>query len=173
MKLLRKTGGNHRIKSGNERGFSLIELLVVIAIIGVLSSIVLASLNTARNKGSDAAVKSNLANIRAQAEIFYDTYGTYGGSTGNPAACPAYQSGTTPSASTNMFSTDSTIASMTLAAASAGGGTTETRCWSSGTKWFVTAKLKSAGYWCVDSAGASGAKTNQAGVSTDECSDIN
>ena len=54
------------------RGFTLIELLVVIAIIGILSSVVLASLNTARNKGNDAAIKSNLANARAQAELFYD-----------------------------------------------------------------------------------------------------
>src|SRR3954463_14032576 len=57
------------------RGFTLIELLVVIAIIGVLSSVVLASLNTARNKGADAAVKSNLEQARAQAELFYDANG--------------------------------------------------------------------------------------------------
>ncbi|MEO6536075.1 MAG: type II secretion system protein [Candidatus Paceibacterota bacterium] len=56
-------------------GFTLIELLVVIAIIGILSSVVLASLNTARNKGNDAAVKSNLNNARAQAELFYDSNG--------------------------------------------------------------------------------------------------
>jgi prepilin-type N-terminal cleavage/methylation domain-containing protein len=61
----------------NRKGFTLIELLVVIAIIGILSSIVLASLNTARAKGADAAIKSNLANIRPQAEILYDTSGNY------------------------------------------------------------------------------------------------
>lgn len=52
------------------RGFTLIELLVVIAIIGILSSVVLASLNTARSKGSDATIRSNLEGTRSQAELF-------------------------------------------------------------------------------------------------------
>lgn len=59
------------IKKGN-KGFTLIELLVVIAIIGILSSIVLASLNSARDKGKDASIKANLSSIRVEAELFFD-----------------------------------------------------------------------------------------------------
>lgn len=62
------------------KGFTLIELLVVIAIIGILASVVLASLNSARAKGADAAIKSSLNNARAQAELYYDnTSSSYAG----------------------------------------------------------------------------------------------
>ncbi len=62
-----------------KRGFTLIELLVVIAIIGILASVVLASLNTARDKGADAAIKSSVNNVRAQAAIYYDDNSNYDG----------------------------------------------------------------------------------------------
>jgi prepilin-type N-terminal cleavage/methylation domain-containing protein len=59
------------------RGFTLIELLVVIAIIGVLSSVVLASLNSARGKARDAKRRSDLVQVRTALELYYDSHDTY------------------------------------------------------------------------------------------------
>jgi prepilin-type N-terminal cleavage/methylation domain-containing protein len=60
------------------RGFTLIELLVVIAIIGLLSSVILASLNTARAKGRDAARLQGMTSIRDAVELYAsDHNGTY------------------------------------------------------------------------------------------------
>ena len=70
-------------KNHNSRGFTLIELLVVVAIIGILSSIVLASLNTARVKGADAARISDVNSIETALEMYYNDNGGYPTSNGS------------------------------------------------------------------------------------------
>jgi len=59
------------------RGFTLIELLVVIAIIGILSSVVLASLNSARVKGRDARRISDIKQLQLALELYYDNHQSY------------------------------------------------------------------------------------------------
>ena len=60
-----------------QKGFTLIELLVVIAIIGLLSSVVLASLDTARAGARDAKRIADMKQLRAAFELFYGDYGRY------------------------------------------------------------------------------------------------
>ncbi len=59
------------------KGFTLIELLIVIAIIGLLSSIVLSSLNTARIKSRDARRIQDLTQIRTALELHFLDKGYY------------------------------------------------------------------------------------------------
>jgi len=138
------------MKSIKEKGFTLIELLVVIAIIGILSSIVLASLNSARDKGANAAVKADLNGIRSQAEIVYDNGGqTYA----------------------DVCDNANVVAAIT-GAITAGGdtGTVATRCNDSASAWAANALLKTpegtSNYWCVDSAGRGKGEAAELGGAT-------
>lgn len=74
--------GYQSLKS--KSGFTLIELLVVIAIIGLLSSVVLASLNSARAKARDAKRQADLKQLQLALELYFDSNGSY------PSGCWNY-----------------------------------------------------------------------------------
>jgi len=134
-----------------KKGFTLIELLVVIAIIGILSSVVLASLNSARRKGSDAAVKGALDSFKAQAALYYDGAGNQSYDSATTAVCTG--------ATTGVF-TDSQVKAIISNATS---NASSISCKSTATTTAVSALLMGAQTnWCVDSAGNSTSTTIQA-----------
>jgi len=144
-----------------EKGFTLIELLVVIAIIGILSSVVLASLNTARAKGADASIKSNLSNIRPQAEIYFDDNGHYGADASDCTSGIFTEA--TMSAAISQASTVSGASAVCHSDDGVGGAGT------AASSWAVSVPLKSdpATHWCVDYTGISTSTPNGADVTGD------
>ncbi len=145
------------------KGFTLIELLVVIAIIGILSAVVLASLNTARSKGNDAAVKANLDTIRTQSAIYYDNENGY--SEAGTAITAITAGSCTGTGVDGSILADSNVAAAIAAAdaASTGaavcslGAATVTPAAQTST-WAVYVPLStgsSPAGWCVDSTGKS------------------
>jgi len=68
------------------KGFTLIELLVVIAIIGILATIVLVSLNSARQKARDTRRIGDLRQVALALEMYYDDNSGYPAVTGCTSA---------------------------------------------------------------------------------------
>jgi prepilin-type N-terminal cleavage/methylation domain-containing protein len=141
---------NYMKKHNYQKGFTLIEILVVIAIIGILSSVIIAALNSARDKGANALVESQMASLRAQAELIYSTV--------------------TP----NSYDTvcgDTKFSSMLDNASSTGGNSSG--CSSDLNGWSAWAGLKvlegTNGYWCSGSSGVSKGISTTSSWATSSC----
>lgn len=133
------------LAAAQPRAFTLIELLIVIAIIGLLGTVVVASVNAAREKGRDAALRQDFNSLVAQASIFYEQNGnSYGTATG---ACDA-----------DMYADTTFVNGLTAIRAANSNGTTT--CYAADSTYgFAAARPTSAlfapdsAYWCADSAG--------------------
>jgi len=154
-----------RHHSTTPRGFTLIELLVVIAIIGILSAVVLVSLNQARGSGADAAIKKNLAQAMRQAELYVDANGrSYEGictdtTVNGTKSIYALGKAAADRKGVQYNTTDAT-----------GGAMTRVICHDKEDAWAMQAPLMTADplYFCVDSEGrATTTTSNRIGGSND------
>ena len=124
-------------------------VMVFIASIGIFSAVVLASLNTARVKGNDAAIKASMDTIRTQAALYYDENNqSYLGFCTSNEAQQALQS-----------ASSAHVSQMTT--------TPAPNCFDTDAAWAASAAL-STGYFCVDSTGTGSITTT--GLSQDEVS---
>ena len=63
--------------SENKTGFTIVELIVVIAVIGVMASIITASVGSYLVKSKDAKIKAEISEIFKDASTYYIEQGTY------------------------------------------------------------------------------------------------
>ncbi|MGC9605232.1 MAG: type II secretion system protein [Minisyncoccia bacterium] len=156
------------------RGFTLIELLVVIAIIGILASIVLVSLNAARNKGKDARVIADVQQARVALETGYN--GAYYPDLNTVGNAVCANAGTLASATWancgNSTGPDSTsIATVNTDASGQGGGLFFTLGGPSNgniSSYAIRGQLVSSStvYFCIDSSGRTNAADTNVALNT-------
>ncbi|MFA6076924.1 MAG: type II secretion system protein [Candidatus Paceibacterota bacterium] len=140
------------MKMNLKKGFTLIELLVVVAIIGILASVVLASLNTARTKGKDASAKASMTSMRAEAELVVDSSGNY----------PSTLCGAAGQLNRLIVAVNAQIPA-------AGAVNCDVPAAAPYSAWAAEATLNDGTIFCVDSAGFSGVRTGGKGADATVC----
>ncbi len=157
------------MKNSN-KGFTLIELLVVIAIIGILSSVVLAALTTARSKGQAAAIQAQLSNMRAQAELYYSNNTAYSTDVMTSVGSWTVATGHTDSTTDAALVGNGTGALGTLlAGVLSSNSASAPKFWVTKTAWAVLATPTTGTTWCVDSTGKSAGTSTAVALTSSAC----
>lgn len=156
------------------KGFTFIELLVVVALISLLTSVILAALKTAKDKSEDSSIKSNLANIRAQAAIYYNDPDGGNGTYGLAGNCGVNRDGVVTvflGSCSGVISNQNFASGVRAAAIASGQDVYVNIATDPSASWVVWAKLKVASnsWHCVDSLGSAKLLTTAPGAGITIC----
>ncbi len=134
-----------------KKGFTLLELLVVIAVVAMLSAIMMSWLGFARGNGANAGMKTDLAQMRTQGNIYATANGNFGTAADSTGAC-------TGAGTNNTIFADSKFASIISALQIHSSGGHTATCYSAvggNPSWVVSIQLYAPqngnNYVCTDS----------------------
>lgn len=133
------------------KGFTLIELLVVISIVALLSSVILAAINSSRDKAKRTSATESLSSLRSEMALYMNLHNTFAG-----GCAEASQPG-------KIIASAQSVSGGTVNCYDAPGGT-----------WAAEIAFANSTYFCVDSTGFAGASTGEqhalgAAVGADYC----
>ena len=111
----------------------LVALFAIVIIIGILLSVVLASLSVAREKAVNATIATEFSKLSTQAELYKKSSGSYLG-----------------------FCQDPAVVELFLAVGKLGNPQMNQACNDETASWAASSPLKKTGHWCVDSVSSSG-----------------
>lgn len=142
--------------SNHNKEFSITAPQEALTLEEIIENIFGSAFGNARDKGADASIKSNLSNLRAQAELYYDrnniSYGAWGNCSMSSTGVVKTILGT---CSQNIMG-DPNFRNGIKGAAIASGATGYVNVSTGGQAWasFVPLKSTPTSWWCVDSKGA-------------------
>ena len=102
---------------------------MLISTIGILSSVVLASLSSARDKALDASIKANMSSLKVDSVLFQDKNNSYN----------------------NFCNEQKTLDILKASSKSAKGNKQDYVCNNDAENWMASSPLKGGGYYCIDS----------------------
>ena len=130
----------------NLKNYKIMEALIILVLVGILSTVVIFAINSARKKSGDMTVKAGLNQVRTQADVYFNYNGSYSD------VCNPAKDGRDPKGINKMVSESAKSDGFDGTVSYNGDSSTnDVKCNSTENGWAAQVPLKNEqGYYCVD-----------------------